>query len=440
MLSKDEYLKTVRRPYPPLFCSLVCFNYAKKEYYRGILKKPFSILDMAHVDNIWYYSKAEIDEGGKLALESWEDKKVFEYVKKEFKKRADNLVNSAKKDFKSFTKAYGEYMPALALIFAVEKFIEKALREALSSKLSEEEVDDLMSELNIPLENNFYKQEEYDLVNSKDLDKHVRDYEWIHARYGEETKYTIEDAKKRLKEINKKGFLKKWKEDKEKLKKVIANTKKILRKKAYLVDLFQYIIYYRTQRTDIMNKAGYLAIPMLKKTAESLGLTYEELLVCSFLEVLEKDIPSKEILKQRIKDCSILLENGELRCLTGKDSEKIIDFFKEEISNVNELKGSVACKGIVKGKVKVIINRKDFDKMNNGDVLVASMTTPEMVPVMKKAAGFVTDEGGVTCHAAIISREMKKPCVIGTKIATKVLHDGDLVEVDADNGIVRILK
>ena len=68
------------------------------------------------------------------------------------------------------------------------------------------------------------------------------------------------------------------------------------------------------------------------------------------------------------------------------------------------------------------------------------MTTPDYIPAMKKAAAFVTDEGGITCHAAIIAREMKKPCIVGTKIATQILHDGDLVEVDADKGVVRIIK
>ena len=68
------------------------------------------------------------------------------------------------------------------------------------------------------------------------------------------------------------------------------------------------------------------------------------------------------------------------------------------------------------------------------------MTTPWYLPAMKKAAGFITDEGGLLCHAAIVSREMNKPCIIGTKIATKVLKDGDLVEVDANNGVVKILK
>jgi pyruvate,water dikinase len=68
------------------------------------------------------------------------------------------------------------------------------------------------------------------------------------------------------------------------------------------------------------------------------------------------------------------------------------------------------------------------------------MTTPDYVSAMKLASAFVTDEGGIMCHAAIIARELKKPCIIGTKIATKVLKDGDLVEVDADRGVVTIIK
>ena len=78
--------------------------------------------------------------------------------------------------------------------------------------------------------------------------------------------------------------------------------------------------------------------------------------------------------------------------------------------------------------------------MNKGDILVSIATDPDIVPAMKKAAAFITEQGGVTSHAAIVAREMKKPCVIGTKIATKVLKDGDLVEVDATRGIVKILN
>jgi len=86
------------------------------------------------------------------------------------------------------------------------------------------------------------------------------------------------------------------------------------------------------------------------------------------------------------------------------------------------------------------MNEKEFNKMNEGDILVTSMTRPEYVPLMWKSSAIVTDEGGITCHAAIVSREMGKPCIIGTNIATKVFKDGDLVEVDADKGIVRKVK
>ena len=68
------------------------------------------------------------------------------------------------------------------------------------------------------------------------------------------------------------------------------------------------------------------------------------------------------------------------------------------------------------------------------------MTIPDFLPAMKKAVAFVTDEGGILCHAAIVAREFKKPCIVGTKFATKILKDGDYVEVDANNGVVRLLE
>lgn len=440
MLRKEEYLKTVKRPYPPIFCSLVCIGYPNKEHYKGIVGEPFSIMNMAHVDNVWYYGKADMEKGGKLALVYWSKPRVLEHIKKEFKKREDNLIKSAKESFELFSVAYGEFMPALALIFAIDKPLETKLRSALSEKLPSEKVEELIGKLNIPLEDNFYKQEEYDLVNTNNLSEHVKKYNWLNARYGEDRTYTIEEAQEKLDEISKKEFLDKWKKDKNELKKIISYAKDLLDEEAYLVDIFQYIIYYRTQRTDIMNKAAFLAIPMLEATAKSNGLTYEQFMRCSALEILENKIPTKEVLDERMGGCSTILDNGKVNCLTGRESEDLINFFEEDVNDVEELKGSVACGGNIKGMVKIINNKEDFDKIKMGDILVTSMTTPEMIPIMKKAVAFITDEGGITCHAAIIAREMDKPCIIGTKIATRVLKDGVEVEVDADKGIVKIIK
>ncbi|MBI5139959.1 MAG: hypothetical protein HZA94_00715 [Candidatus Vogelbacteria bacterium] len=107
---------------------------------------------------------------------------------------------------------------------------------------------------------------------------------------------------------------------------------------------------------------------------------------------------------------------------------------------IKSITGEIACRGKVNGKVKILLTNKDIGKIEDGDILVSPMTRPDFLPAMKRADAFVTDEGGITCHAAIVSRELKKPCIIGTKIATQVLKDGDLVEVDAERGVVRIVE
>ena len=108
--------------------------------------------------------------------------------------------------------------------------------------------------------------------------------------------------------------------------------------------------------------------------------------------------------------------------------------------NISKIRGQTAYPGIVQGTVRRVMNRKQIPLVQDGEIIVASMTTPDFSPAMKKAAAFVTDEGGIVCHAAIMAREFKKPCVIGTKIATQALRDGDWVEVNATKGIIQKLK
>jgi phosphoenolpyruvate synthase/pyruvate phosphate dikinase len=119
--------------------------------------------------------------------------------------------------------------------------------------------------------------------------------------------------------------------------------------------------------------------------------------------------------------------------------EYVFEDMQSSVGEVSELKGQVAYKGTVTGTVKIVKNVRAMEHVKKDDILVSPMTTPDFLPAMKLAAAFVTDEGGMMCHGAIVAREMKKPCIIGTKFATQILHDGDLVEVDANNGVVRIL-
>ena len=121
-----------------------------------------------------------------------------------------------------------------------------------------------------------------------------------------------------------------------------------------------------------------------------------------------------------------------------KKSSIILD--KETPQVLDEIKGFSANKGRVIGITKIIKHRKQFKNIKKGDVLVTEMTSPDYAPIFKKIKAIITDEGGITCHAAIVSRELNIPCIVGTKIATKMLKDGDLVGVDAEKGIVKILK
>jgi len=96
--------------------------------------------------------------------------------------------------------------------------------------------------------------------------------------------------------------------------------------------------------------------------------------------------------------------------------------------------------GKVSGRVKIINDISELGKIEIGDILVSIQTTPELLPAMKKASAFVTEVGGITSHAAIVARELRKPCIVGTKIATHILRDNDFVQVDANHGLVRILE
>lgn len=149
----------------------------------------------------------------------------------------------------------------------------------------------------------------------------------------------------------------------------------------------------------------------------------------------------REVVKARTQHCVYYGEKNLEIVAIGKDCdvfEKTV--LAEEKIDVKEFKGQVACVGKVQGIVKIVNTTSDMGKVNDGDILVSIATNPDILPAMKKAIAFVTEQGGITSHAAIVAREMKKPCIIGTKIATKVLKDGDLVEVDANKGIVKILN
>jgi phosphohistidine swiveling domain-containing protein len=149
----------------------------------------------------------------------------------------------------------------------------------------------------------------------------------------------------------------------------------------------------------------------------------------------------KSELKQRIQDCVYYAEEGTDIITVGTQALRMKkEVMNQVASDIDELSGQTACLGQATGVVKIVNIIADMAKMNRGDILVSIATNPDIVPAMQKSAAIVTEQGGVTSHAAIVAREFGIPCIIGTKIATKVLQDGDLIEVDANKGIVKVIR
>lgn len=159
--------------------------------------------------------------------------------------------------------------------------------------------------------------------------------------------------------------------------------------------------------------------------------------------VNNKTVVDSHELNERYNCCAYILENGKAKFYTGDKAREFKKLFIQteprNVKNTKEIKGSIAYSGKARGIVKIVNSTADLKKFNDGDILVSFSTNPSLVPAMNKAAAIITNTGGVTCHAAIVSRELKIPCIIGTKIATRALKDGDKVEVDATKGIIKKL-
>lgn len=192
--------------------------------------------------------------------------------------------------------------------------------------------------------------------------------------------------------------------------------------------LKEFLIDFRNNYDYIIHDASDFIIDDIRK---NLPLEYKEYADFITLDEYIHKLPSLNVLKTRRRGY-IYFE----KLYTTEDYKKWFTDNNISIkvdSNIS-LNGDVAYSKDAKGKVCIIYNEKDFDKFEKGDILVTPMTIPKFMKVIKMSSGIITDEGGVTCHASIVARELKIPCVVGCKNATKILKDGDVVKIDGASG------
>ena len=229
-----------------------------------------------------------------------------------------------------------------------------------------------------------------------------------------------------------------------KQKNVIAQLRLSAKQKKQ-IELAQAIVYLKEIRKGALYHGMYHYELFFREFGKRHGLTLQKVWALNVWEIqgalVGKKLPSKKELNARNKEAVAYCDRNKYVVWTGRQARDWMKkLSKEDMvpeGEVNELTGMCASPGLACGVVKIVDVPKDIPKMKQGNILVSETTYPSLVPAMKKAAAIVTNAGGLTTHAAIVSRELGVPCVVGTKIGNKVLKDGDKVEVDATKGIVK---
>jgi phosphohistidine swiveling domain-containing protein len=209
-----------------------------------------------------------------------------------------------------------------------------------------------------------------------------------------------------------------------------------------LADIVSRYMHLRSYRLDVYFIAHERMVDMLAAVARGCDLgSYQDVvyLDCRELMAASGGGEGAKILRNRIADrqrgFEFELSDGEITWDAPVTSDT-----PAGAAPAGPLTGVTACRGKVQGRVRLLASDDDTFAMEVGEILVTTMTMPSLMLAVEKAAAIVTDEGGMLCHAAIVSRELDIPCVIATGTATRRLRTGDLVEVDADNAIVHILS
>lgn len=289
-------------------------------------------------------------------------------------------------------------------------------------------------------------------LTSKEFEPIAKKYGWLEHSYIDDPKspeeYLVDIQKYILGQQDPGAELKallqereKNQKDQQKLSKELGFSQAELR----ILDYARRLVAHKNYRKEGQYFGSFMNQKIYREIARRFKLDIKILHLCLPWEikpaVLKGKFKVEEINKRY--DFSILhfYDRGrKYKLYTGEEGRRFresLQFEKENISST--LKGMSAYPGKVTGTVKIVNSKADISKVEEGDVLVAHVTYPVYLPAMARAAAFVTDEGGLTSHAAIMAREFKKPSVVGTKTATKSFRDGDKVLVDANKGVVRRL-
>ena len=372
---------------------------------------------------------------------------------------ADKLVEL----YRNFSKAYYDWFTITISLELATVTLEPLLGEKLKTLYKHADQKDYthaFSVLTSPLVLTFYRQEQRDLLTILTLPKnkqeaalknHQQNYYWIYNSYlegktldlnyftAELNKAKNTDYEKTLKEIH--AYPESIKQEKQKILSSLHTDNNFLEVISF-VETFSAL-------QDERKMFNFKAEHYLQQFVDS--FSHKTHINAASLKLLVLDELSDIVQKQNDNRINNRKTAFVLNCtdkeIVHYDGPNALTIANQYlgVQNINQtvIQGTVASTGIhphFRGTAKIVLTIDEIGKIHTGDVLVTTMTSPDFVIGMKKAGAIVTDTGGMLSHAAIVSREFKLPCIVGTEIATKVIHDGDVVELHCGKGTVKVVK
>jgi phosphohistidine swiveling domain-containing protein len=483
-IEQIEWIKTVTRAMSPciqIFQMIGMRDFLLEKVGSGLRNIIFFPAEGGHTQ---YFGKEDWTNFAKAVKARTEEKdwlKKFvaecyemgeEYVKYSKSVFRTSLCSKTNKELLRYFQEFGEHRLKLAYSLypplIIEQILENEIKNELIHKLKENHKEALFEKywatINTKTQLNDADKEEIELLKiavevqekggiyNKQIDnklqKHAEEFCWL-PYYGfnlpiwgkehfRQELEKIENPDKKL--IDKE---KKYKDQNELVQRIKEEFKETPLKE--LVEIVQIFLHLRSYRTEVMRKTQYYVRPLLEEMAKRIGIEFNNFLLLTPEEIrvfFEKGVqPAMNEVKERGMHHAIIMVSGSIEIISNQgELESLRKMLVAEEERKLTLKGTGVFPGKVRGTVKVIANIREAQKVRNGDILVTSMTTPEMHRIIERVAGIITDEGGLTCHAAMVSRELHIPCVIGTGTATQTLRDGNIVILDSEKGIIEVEK
>ncbi|MFH1426726.1 MAG: PEP-utilizing enzyme [Candidatus Kerfeldbacteria bacterium] len=337
--------------------------------------------------------------------------------------------------------------------------ISDMLQEEVGAPERKSDFTRIFSTATAPVHLSFINQAEIDLLkiatgkSDQSLEDYQKQYFWTNNNYVLAQELSVDHFQEEIDSWNESG-----KDLNEEMRRIESTPDKNKQQKQDLLnelDLSQHLLTLLkisedfTWWQDERKKATYLNIHMgsklLEEISRRIGFPVEPMKYAFWPEIdslVKEKKPSVNELKARREFCVFIWTRDNTIIKTGDEAKRVHEmmFGEDTKDEIQDIRGLSASTGKATGTARIVSSATEMGKVEHGDILIAVMTRPDYVPAMKKAAAIVTDEGGVTSHAAIVSRELGIPCIIGTKIATSVFKDGDQIEVNANHGWVRKIQ